>query len=243
MIEQPHSGHLRIPYTQRCQVWRTSGEAAAAVTCNVSDLGVYLTMDEIPDLGERLELFFPLPGGGQPVQAEGVVAWQNLDEPQRLTSVPPGCGVRFTSLSPADDERLKALVREYSDRIPPGIGASVPESGAVRVPCIQRCRIAVDGADRWGVVCNLSVLGVYVTLEEPLLPLNEHVDLSFQLPGEARALRSRCTVMWLNTGDPIKMDSLAPGCGLQFDLLSSDDRSRLERIVADHGRPIAGPLP
>jgi hypothetical protein len=241
-IQQPRSGDLRIPYTQRCQVWR-DGASEAGVTCNISDTGMYLTLNEIPEVAGRIELSFPLPDQGQPVQAEGVVTWQNVDEPQRLSCLPPGCDVRFTSLSPADDRRLKTLVAAYKDRVPPGIGAAVPQSGAVRVPYIQRCRLALGGIERWGVVCNLSVLGVYVTMEEPLLRIDSRVALSFRLPGDPRAFKARCRVVWLNTKDPHKVESLAPGCGLQFDLLSSEDRSRIERIVADYNRPVTDTTP
>jgi uncharacterized protein (TIGR02266 family) len=213
-------------------MWR-GGTALSGVLCNISTLGVYVTLDDVPAVGETVEISFVLPGGDQPVDAEGVVTWQNLEEPQRVECLPPGCGVRFTSLSPADHARIEALVLENKDRNPPGIGATLPKSGFVRVPFIQRCRVAIDGVPRSGVVCNLSLLGVYVTLD-PLPEIGRRVQLSFLLPGDPRSFQSPCTVMWLNAKDPQKMDSLAPGCGLRFDMLLPEERRRIERVVADY---------
>jgi Tfp pilus assembly protein PilZ len=240
MIQQPKSGHFRIPYTQRCRVWR-GGVCVTGVTCNISDIGVYVTLEDVPEVGERLELELPLPDGGQPVQVEGDVTWRNVDEPQRVTSLPPGCGVRFASLLPGDERRIQAIVQEYKDRVPPGIGAAVPESGAVRVPYIQRCRTVVGGTERSAVLCNLSVLGVYVTLDDPLPCVGERVEVAFRLPGDESPLKARCTVVWLNAKDPRKVDGLAPGCGLRFDLLSLEDRARVEQIVSEYSRPVSGP--
>ncbi len=232
MLPQPFTGFTRIPYAQRCRV-RRGRERMTGVLCNISVLGAYATLDIIPKPGELVEIAFPLPRTQQWVRTQARVIWQNLEEPRKANGLPPGCGMRFESLSPADETLIAALVEECKKRVPMALGASTPKSGFVRVPYIQRCRIEHDGKTRAAVVCNLSVIGVYVTID-PLLPEGARIKISFLLPGDPRSFRALATVRWLNPEDPQKVDSLAPGCGLRFDDLPEDETRRLERVVFDY---------
>jgi Tfp pilus assembly protein PilZ len=232
MIQQPNSSYARIPYTQRCRLWRGE-QVQDGLLCNVSRFGVYVTVDEIPALGEEVRISFPLPDGGAAVEAAAVVTWQNLEEPQKIDSLPPGCGLRFASLRPTDGARLDALIAEYGDQLPLGIGAPPPESGYVRVPYIQRCKLTEAGVARSAVLCNISTLGAYVTVD-PVPALGAAVEIALLLPGDSRTFRARATVTWSNPEPPAGVSSLAPGCGLRFDELPHSDRLRVERVVRDY---------
>jgi Tfp pilus assembly protein PilZ len=232
MLNQPHSSFTRIPYTQRCRVQR--GERSYdGVLCNISVLGVYLTLDDIPEVGAEVRLSFPLPGSADPIDVAAVVSWQNLEEPATAASLPAGCGLRFLVMSPDDRGRIERLVADHKDRLPFGIGAATPQSGYVRVPFIQRSKIVDAGTVRSAVVCNISTLGAYVTID-PIPPRDSVVEVAFLLPGDPRTFRCRATVAWQNPLLPQKVDSLAPGCGLRFDDVPHVDRLRLERVVRDY---------
>jgi hypothetical protein len=114
-----------------------------------------------------------------------------------------------------------------------GLGATPPRSGNARVPCVQRCRVGTSRGVYGGVVCNLSVVGAYVTLG-PALATGERVSLAFLLPGDPIAFQSAATVTWQNGAEPQKVGSLAPGCGLRFDDLPPPERQRLARVVRDY---------
>jgi uncharacterized protein (TIGR02266 family) len=241
LLSQPHSGFVRIPYTQRCRLTRV-GRDVSAVLCNMSAQGVYVTLDAIPEAGEIVRLAFPLPGSHAPVEAHARVVWRNLEEPRTLASLPPGCGLRFEALPAADALRILALIEECKRLVPMGLGATPPRSGNVRVPYAQRCRVRAGDGERAAVLCNLSVVGAYVTLDPPLAS-RERVNLAFLLPGDAAPFRSDATVAWVNDDEPRRVDSLAPGCGLRFDALAAHERQRLERVVLDYcgGAAAAGP--
>jgi hypothetical protein len=233
MLNQPHSGFHRIPYAQRCRVTR-GGVGTEAHLCNVSVLGVYLTLDPIPAVGEKLHVSFTLPGGGDPVEASGPVTWQNLDEDaDRVQMLPPGCGISFEDLKPADRERIERLVVEHRAGLPLGIGAAPPRSGFVRVPYLQRCQIMVGGRPRVAIVCNVSALGAYVALDE-LPEMGALVTVSFMLPRDARRFVSAAVVAWRNPGEDPKVDRIPPGVGLRFIDLLSEERARVEKLVLQY---------
>jgi hypothetical protein len=232
MLNQPHTGFTRIPYAQRCRLSR--GETSVeAVLCNVSVLGVYVTLDPLPAVGDKLDVSFTLPGGGEPVTAPGTVTWQNPEEPGLAKMLPPGCGIRFDSLRPQDHERIERLVSEYKGTLPLGVGAAQPFTGFVRVPYLRRCQVMAGSRPLVGVVCNVSALGVYVALDE--IPFErERVEVSFMLPRESRRFIAVADVVWRNPPDAVLLDRMPPGCGLRFVSLSPGDRARIERLVLEY---------
>jgi Tfp pilus assembly protein PilZ len=229
MLNQPHSSFSRIPYTQRCRLWR-GDEVQDGVLCNISTLGVYLTLDDVPEVGEEVRLSFPLPGADAPIEAVSIVTWQNLEEPVTTESLPRGCGLRFELVNPIDRARIRSVIDEHKDRLPFGIGAITPQSGYTRVPYVQHCALTEAGQTRSAVVCNISTLGVYVTVD-PIPEPGATVQIAFLLPGDSRTFTCRATVTWQNLEQAQSMDSLAPGCGLRFDDLAHGDRLRVERVV------------
>jgi Tfp pilus assembly protein PilZ len=225
MLAQPRSGYARIPYNQRCTV-RRGNERITGALCNISVLGVYVTLPTVPEVGESLTIEFLLPGHEVPVEAAGTVTWQNLEEPQSVHSLPPGCGLRFDEISSESQDEIRSLVDQY-------VGQPAGTADRRRIPFVQRCLLAVEETIHDAVICNLSVMGVYVTLEA-VPDTGEHVLVSFLLPGEPAPLRCAATVTWQNLEPPQTIDGLPPGCGLRFDDLQAGDRERIERVIAEH---------
>jgi Tfp pilus assembly protein PilZ len=231
MLNQPHTGFTRIPYTQMCRVVRHD-VAVDGVLCNISVLGVYIALDEVPEVGETVELRFALPGGIR-ITSSGLVVWRNAEDSASAHRLPPGCGVRFVGLEPQYSRQIDELVNAYKAALPLGIGATPPRSGHVRVPYMQRCQLMVAGVPQLGIVCNVSTLGVYVATD-PVLPVGTGADISFMLPRDPHRFESASTVMWRNSEERRSVDSLPPGVGLRFEALASENRARLERLVLEY---------
>lgn len=111
---------------------------------------------------------------------------------------------------------------------------SQPFSGAKRVPFVQPCRLAGNGAPAGGTIRNISVLGLYLDAE-PIPKVGERLRLSFELPQGADAVEVDAEVAWRNTPLRHKVASLPPGCGLRFLGLAERDRSRIEELVRSFG--------
>jgi hypothetical protein len=84
---------------------------------NISVVGAYLVVSPpLPALGDVVGLRFNLPGDRLSIECQAEVRWVN--EPSifrgcgRLKrELPPGCGVAFVGLSPADVDRIESRVR------------------------------------------------------------------------------------------------------------------------------------
>ena len=121
MIQQPHSKLWRVPYVRRCRVEWTSG-LQDALCCNISADGVYIAVNPIPPVGERVRLHIELPGNEIPVVVEAEVCWENSAQTHKVHSLPPGCGLRFLDLPEPDRERVADLVKEYREPGPRRLG-------------------------------------------------------------------------------------------------------------------------
>ncbi len=108
----PHSGLVRIPYVQPCLL--VGGDATwEGALCNLSLLGAYVAVDPIPPKADTVRLLFRVPREEQPLEAPCEVVWENPQEPSQAESLPPGCGLRFTGLSPLARGRIDELILEY----------------------------------------------------------------------------------------------------------------------------------
>jgi len=226
---------VRIPYVRRCVLWR-GGRRVDATLCNLSVLGVYLTFPRptrvnVPQPGEIVHIAFLLPGDQRPVGSAALVTWQNLAGIERFEGLPPGCGLRFTSLSSDDHHRIGEVVHDYQHAEHPRIAVTKPESGFTRMPCVQPC--LVEAADRSleGILCNLSLVGAYVSLEGTP-PVGTPAHLRFHL-GNEEPLEVRCEVAWINGPAAGDAAILPPGCGLRFIDLDDALRARLEAMIAE----------
>ncbi|MEO8276621.1 MAG: PilZ domain-containing protein [Thermoanaerobaculia bacterium] len=107
-----------------------------------------------------------------------------------------------------------------------------PHSGFNRVPFIQTCTIDLSGVLSSGLICNLSILGVYLHLEVPL-EVGREVNLIFRLPDDGAAIEAHARVCWSNDVPPTRANGLPLGCGLRFLRVAPDDLRRIALLVAD----------
>ena len=112
----------------------------------------------------------------------------------------------------------------------------------MRLACGDPCDVFLAGSHRPGTIWNVSVVGVYIVLPEPLPPVDSRIVLSFSLPGEATPVACEGRIRWLNEPSTFEgrgrtKPSLPPGCGVQFLELDTKDRQRIEariRVGARH---------
>ena len=115
-MEQPASGHNRIACGEACEL-SIGALRQQGMIWNLSVAGVYLVLaPPLPAAGETVTLSFALPGDPTPIVCEGRIRWQNAPSifqgcGRTKMALPPGCGVEFTALAPADAERIDARVR------------------------------------------------------------------------------------------------------------------------------------
>jgi uncharacterized protein (TIGR02266 family) len=107
------SGRRRIPYVRRCEVQENGGSALSGLICNLSALGAYVALEPIPPSGATVMLSFRLPRNVRPVRVESQVTWENPHQDNPIHGLPPGCGLRFLSLSPEDRRRIDGLIDDY----------------------------------------------------------------------------------------------------------------------------------
>ncbi len=224
----------RIPLITRCVVTRAYalGERRSvdAMLANISVLGTYLILETTLEDGEEVRLRFLLPDGRGAVECEAKVTWVNIEPPQSVDSLPPGCGLRFQSMRPVDHERIARLVEDYRVAAEPMIGRPVPYTGFTRAPYVQPCLI--DGVLR-GVICNISVVGLYVAVD-PIPLFDQTVSVAFRLPGTDELVEAPAVVAWINPDEPTEVEALPPGCGLRFDGLEDDVAQAISAMVEDY---------
>jgi PilZ domain-containing protein len=107
----------RIALCERCEFEIAgSGNPREGVVWNVSAIGLYLVVqDDIPPMDAAVQLSLWLPGDPRPLRAAAQVVWRN--PPSTLKGCgaktfrfPPGCGLRFVDITPADLARIQARV-------------------------------------------------------------------------------------------------------------------------------------
>jgi len=107
-----------------------------------------------------------------------------------------------------------------------------PRSGVARIACSAACELGNISGTIW----NLSVLGAYIVVSEPLPEIGTEVRISFALEGDPVPIVTRARVAWHNPpslfrGCGAVCPSQPPGCGVQFLALSPLDRERIEARV------------
>lgn len=229
MYRQPRSGFTRIPYVQSCHVER-AGESGSGLICNVSVLGCYLQIEPVPEVGAEMKLSFQLLDDDRPIVARAAVTWANERLPERAESLPPGCGLRFTRLEPADLRRLSAMVTAFREDPRPLLHRIEPQVEKARIPFVAPCVLSGREGPALGNICNLSTEGIYVAIE-PAPPSGEAVIVSFRLPGQAETFERAAIVAWVNAEGAHRVRALPPGCGLRFANLAEADRVALTDLV------------
>lgn len=229
MYRRPHSGFVRVPFVQSCVV-SAHGRQERGMVCNLSMLGVYVHLENRPEEGGEIGIVFDLPDGAGRFEAEAVVTWVNDAPAENAAALPPGCGLRFSSVAPADLRRVAAIVAAFQHEPRPLWGVTQPASGRVRIPFVATCRVSSASGSLEGTVCNLSLLGVYVAVDPPPEP-GESVVVAFRLPGIHGLFERTAVVAWQNLDRALHLHALPTGCGLRFGELSAEDQRALEDLI------------
>ena len=104
----------------------------------------------------------------------------------------------------------------------------------VRIPFVHGCRLTTATRARGGLVCNLSVQGAYVTMDEPLPQVGETVELVVALPGQDPLIHAEAVVASQNRKPPVGADDLPPGVGLRFLSVPGIYKNRVETLVQQY---------
>jgi Tfp pilus assembly protein PilZ len=223
---------VRVPFVHGCLL-TTRSRTRGGLVCNLSVLGVYVTLDEpLPERGDHVHLLVQLPGTNPVLEADTVVTWQNRAPASGADSLPAGVGLRFVALAPVYKERVDGLVQSHqttagaNDLVQP----NMPHAGPRRVPCVQRCSFESRAGRVDTLLCNISRLGAYVTID-PAPEKGEAVKVTFEAPTDGTSLELSAVVAWRNPPERKGVDPLAPGCGVRFVDLSTEDERRLQALL------------
>ena len=115
-VGQPFTAKVRIPFIAACTLTGRFGTRRGSV-CNLSVVGVYVALGEIPAPGTRGRITFRLPRSESEFATDFKVTWQNPDVPNRMLALPPGCGLHFENLGAREEELLSDIVNEYQHAI------------------------------------------------------------------------------------------------------------------------------
>lgn len=104
---------VRVPFIQKAVLVRPGAEEPLFLV----DLGVEGAFAERAEplaVGEKVRLRFRLPGNEIPLEAGCRVAWANARSGRLVTkALPPGVGLWFVEMEPADRGRLRAFLSDY----------------------------------------------------------------------------------------------------------------------------------
>ena len=109
---------LRIPFVRRASLLRGDAEEEVFVI-DIGLAGVFVERARPLDQHENLSIRFAWPGSERPFEAQCRVAWWHPEgSPLSSKSLPPGGGLEFVDMSPAGEDRVRALLLEYCQREP-----------------------------------------------------------------------------------------------------------------------------
>lgn len=122
---------FRVPFVRRCLVERPGVPPCSAFLVNISRLGAYVAVGDVPVLGESETAHGALPLADLPVAGEavtcrfrtaegaaevsvaGVVAWLRPRQQHPVHSMPPGFGVQFARLGQEAEAGIEAVIAAY----------------------------------------------------------------------------------------------------------------------------------
>jgi uncharacterized protein (TIGR02266 family) len=87
------------------------------VTENLSHGGLFILANDLPPIGSLMQLNLKLPDHAEELHCSVEVRWHRH---AMGPDVPSGFGVRFLSLSPADEERVREFIRVREPLVHPG---------------------------------------------------------------------------------------------------------------------------
>ena len=77
-------------------------------SANINEGGVFIEIEELPDIDTHVQLQFRVPGASEPVQVDGRVAWTSDGK----ADTPKGVGIEFHNLTPDSRAIINRIVRE-----------------------------------------------------------------------------------------------------------------------------------
>ena len=105
--ERRRSGRFDVTWQVDCE---TEDTFLYAYITNISEMGIFVRTDKPLPVGTHLVLRFAPPSTEATFVLHGVVQWINPVRPLG-ENLNPGMGIRFSSLKPADRERIVEAVR------------------------------------------------------------------------------------------------------------------------------------
>ena len=109
---------LRIPFVRRVTLV-SSARSEEAFMIDIGLAGAFIERAEPMAVDQTIEIQVPWPGSEIPFRASCRVAWWHPEgAPLASKSLPPGAGLQFVDMSPADRERLRALLVDYCRQNP-----------------------------------------------------------------------------------------------------------------------------
>jgi len=113
-LEEPGEGR-RCPRFRRkfAVIYTCSKGLRKRQLSDISRGGVFVTSNNPLHPGERIDLKILLSDGEKELEVAGQVAWSSSRKRQTpMGELPPGMGIKFLDLSPADAERIHRVVME-----------------------------------------------------------------------------------------------------------------------------------
>lgn len=105
-------------------------------------------------------------------------------------------------------------------------------SGFDRVPFAGVCEVVQAGAHQRALLCNLSILGVYLHTESPPAR-NSEIELRFDLPDGGPPVVAGATVTWVNDAPLDGTSDMPRGFGARFLAAAPEDVRRIANLVAN----------
>jgi hypothetical protein len=104
------------------------------------------------------------------------------------------------------------------------------------MPCDDPCDVFFEGTRLRARLANVSVVGIYVAIPEPLPPVDSRVVVTFSLRGERAPIACVGRVRWVNEpslyqGSGSTKPSLPPGCGIEFVALEPHHRDHIAEQI------------
>lgn len=108
---EPVLSKIRIPFVQLARVLQQGTERVVFLV-DLGMRGAFAELEAPLATGEEVEVRFLIPGNEIPVVARARVAWRHLPgEPP--VGFPPGMGLAFGEMSPADRARIRDHLAEH----------------------------------------------------------------------------------------------------------------------------------
>ena len=80
--------------------------------------GVYVATDDLPAVGEELDITFGVPGNTRELTIRSVVAWLQAEQTHPVHGLPVGFGARFQQADIEDIRIIARTIQQYCESNP-----------------------------------------------------------------------------------------------------------------------------